>query len=45
MLMKEKELYAYPEIRVIEIEPEGVICDSTDTTVSNPFGGLTEDEW
>ena len=44
-LMKEKELYAYPEIRVIEIEPEGVICDSTDTTVSNPFGGLTEDEW
>lgn len=43
--MKKKELYACPDIRVIEIEPEGVICSSTDTSVSNPFGELTEEEW
>jgi len=43
--MKEKELYDCPKVKVIEIEPEGVICGSTDTNVSNPFGGLTEDEW
>jgi hypothetical protein len=43
--MKEKEFYVSPDIRLIEIEPEGVLCDSTPTPVSNPFDGLTEDEW
>lgn len=42
--MNKKESYVSPDILLVEIEPEGVLCDSGNT-VSNPFGGLTEDEW
>ena len=46
MLMKELEFYVSPDIRLIKVEPEGILCGSSDTTtVSNPFDGLTEDEW
>lgn len=46
MLMKKLEFYVSPDIRLIKVEPEGILCGSTDTaTVNNPFDGLTEDEW
>lgn len=43
--MKEKERYFAPEIEVIKIRPEGVVCGSPDTSLSlgTPFAN-NEDE-
>ncbi len=43
--MKELDFYVSPDVRLINVEPEGILCASSDTTVGNPFGGLTEEEW
>jgi len=49
MLMKKKERYLSPEIEVMDLTPQGVICgsnvDVTGTTVGafpDPFGGPGE---
>ena len=39
------KIYESPQLIAVEIEPEGVLCSSTETTVTNPFGSLTEEEW
>ena len=44
--MKEKELYLSPETEVIEIKLEGtVLVASPNPIVTNPFEGITEEEW
>ena len=44
--MKEKERYFSPEIEVINVQPQGVVCQSVDiTTIADPFSGNTEVEW
>ncbi len=44
--MKEKQMYSSPEIEVIKVQPQGVVCQSVDiTSVENPFSGTTETEW
>lgn len=36
--MKEKETYEAPEVLVVELKSEGIICASSE----NPFDGLNE---
>ena len=43
--MKVKELYLSPETEVIEIRTEGVIAASSNPIVTNPFEGITEEDW
>lgn len=42
---KEKELYEAPDLTVIDVKTEGVICASGENVIpDNPFGG-DEDIW
>ena len=45
--MKKKERYFSPEIEVIKVQPQGVVCQSVDvtSTITNPFEGNTELDW
>ena len=43
--MKQKLLYTSPETEVIEIKLEGVIAASSNPIVTNPFDGITEENW
>lgn len=40
--MKEKETYEAPEVLVVELKSEGIICASKDVNPSNPF---SNPEW
>lgn len=49
-IKNEKEKYLSPEVVVVEVRQEGVICASveflvTPDPVSDPFTGLEELEW
>lgn len=46
--MKKKETYTAPEAELIPVRPERPLLQSgvtTDTDVSDPFGGTEENEW
>lgn len=46
--MKEKERFFAPETEVLEMESQGVICQSitvSAVTITDPFAGNTEDTW
>jgi len=43
--MKEKERYFSPEIEVMDVQLQGVVCQSVLLEVSDPFSGNTEMDW
>ena len=46
--MKKKERYFSPEIEVIKVQPQGVVCQSVTVdvvTITDPFSGNTEVDW
>lgn len=44
--MKQKERYEAPEVEVVVIRSEGIICASGGgTNPNNPFSGWPEDVW
>ena len=45
--MIKRQSYSSPEIEVINLQPQGVVCQSVDvtSTITNPFEGNTELDW
>lgn len=44
--MNKNSVYVTPEVKVIDIENEGVLCASEqDVSVANIWEGNTEEEW
>ena len=46
--MEAKKYYDRPQCEVMEFEEQSVLCSSAtevDSTISNPWGDLTEEEW
>lgn len=45
--MNKKQSYSSPEIEVIKLQPQGVVCQSVDvaSTITDPFEGNTELDW
>ncbi|MBR4805451.1 MAG: hypothetical protein IK042_03000 [Bacteroidales bacterium] len=43
---KNKEaIYLAPEISIVELSSEGIVCASGDVNPSDPFSGGTEESW
>lgn len=45
MMKENQEVYASPQVEVIEIKAQAVICQSGDIDTGNPFGDNGEEEW
>ena len=46
--METRTIYDKPQCEVMELEEKSVLCSSAtevDSTISNPWGDLTEEEW
>lgn len=46
--METRTIYDKPLCEVLEFEKQSVLCSSAtevDSTISNPWGDLTEEEW
>ena len=46
--METRTIYDRPQCEVMELEEQSVLCSSAtevDSTSSNPWGDLTEEEW
>ena len=46
--METRTIYDRPQCEVMELEEHSVLCSSAtevDSTISNPWGDLTEEEW
>ena len=46
--METRTIYDKPLCEVLEFEEQAVLCSSAtevDSTISNPWGDLTEEEW
>ena len=46
--METRTIYDRPQCEVMELEEQSVLCSSAtevDSTISNPWGDLTEEEW
>ena len=47
-IMETRTIYDRPQCEVMELEEQSVLCSSAtevDSTISNPWGDLTEEEW
>lgn len=44
MLMKTKEFYTSPEVDVLVVQPEGVICTSNSNSAPK-FNGYDDESW
>ena len=40
--METKQLYEAPEVEVVELRPEGIVCDSPYNTQDYNYGSLDE---
>ncbi len=44
MSRERKETYKSPEVEVLEVSQESVICASVNSGISDPWSSFTEDE-